>query len=150
MRRPREIARTTHGAEVRGFAGRCLAACRPAALVVCAVGLPASASPIGPVSGIVVEASGIGPAHEDCAAFVVTPEEVEGFLERAIVVTGRQEHDFFLHGPCVAQGTLRTPYDVWQWQLRSMGTGTVTAGNGDLFRLADPAEAVPPGDDQPR
>lgn len=108
---------------------------------------PAAASPIGPVSEIVVEQSGIGPAHEHCAAFVVSADQVRAFLDKAIVVSARQEHDFFLYGPCVAQGALRTPYDTWQWQLRSMGTGMLIASNGDAFRLADPAEAVPPGDD---
>lgn len=99
-----------------------------------------SSSPIGPITRIVVTENGIGPEEEACAAFAVTPDQVRAFLDKAVLVSGRQQHDFFLHGPCSARGTLETRYDTWCWEIRSMGTGSITATNGDTFLLGDPEQ----------
>jgi hypothetical protein len=100
----------------------------------------ASSSPIGPITRIDVAENGIGPEKEACAAFAVTPDQVRAFLDKAVLISGRQQHDFFLHGPCSARGTLETRYDTWHWEIRSMGTGSITATNGDTFLLGDPEQ----------
>lgn len=84
--------------------------------------------------------SGTGPRSENCDSFIVTPAKVQAFLDRAVLISGRQQHDFFLHGPCSARGTVKSRYDIWQWELRNMGTGTITATNGETFLLGDPAQ----------
>ena len=98
----------------------------------------ASSTPVGAISEIVVTESGVGPESEGCASFVVTQAQAQAFFDRAVLISGRQQHDFFLHGPCSARGTFKSRYDTWQWEIRSMGTGSITATNGDTFLLAHP------------
>ena len=100
----------------------------------------ASPTPIGTITDITVAVNGIGPRSQDCGSFVVTPPQVQAFLSRAVLLSGRQVHDFFLYGPCSARGTVRSRYDTWQWEIRNMGTGSITATNGDTFLLGDPAQ----------
>ncbi|MCW4454412.1 hypothetical protein OK348_06345 [Flavobacterium sp. MXW15] len=97
-------------------------------------------TPIGKVTDIVVTEDGQGPAADDCASFRVTPAQVASFLRRAIVITPRQEHDWFLYGPCYARGTLDTRYGPWQWEMRSLGTATLVSVTGDAFVLGDPRQ----------
>ncbi len=97
-----------------------------------------SASPVGPLTKVTVTANGIGP--EGCATFTLTPVQVRAFFDKAVLISGRQQHDFFLHGPCSSRGTLETRYDTWQWEIRNMGTATITATNGDVFLLGNPEQ----------
>lgn len=101
---------------------------------------------VGAIFEIVVQENARGPRAEGCASFVVTRDQARVFFERAIVISGRQEHDFFLHGPCIARGTFKSRFDTWQWEMRSLGTATITATNGDIFVLGDPGQAVSPED----
>ena len=100
----------------------------------------ASTPVVGAITGLVVEESALGPASEGCASFVVTEGRARAFFERAILISGRQEHDHFLHGPCSARGTFKSRFDTWQWEMRSLGTATITATNGDTFVLGDPGQ----------
>ncbi len=111
--------------------------------------LPAAraASPIGPISTITIAANAVGPASDDCAEYVLTSEQVRAFFARAILISASQQHDFFLHGSCSARGTVQTRYDTWTWEIRSLGTATITATNGDTYLLADPAQESSLGDD---
>lgn len=109
-------------------------------LMAAAVPSAIASTPIGHVTDITVTKNGIGPAHEKCAAFALTPAQVRSFLERAVLLSGRQQHDWFLHGPCSATGTLVTRYDTWRWEIRNLGTATLTATNGDVFVLGDPEQ----------
>ena len=104
----------------------------------------ASTPVVGVISDIVVQENALGPGTEGCASFVVTEARARDFFERAIVISGRQQHDFFLHGPCSARGTFRSRFDTWQWEMRNLGTATITATNGDIFVLGDPGQAVSP------
>jgi hypothetical protein len=56
------------------------------------------------------------------------------------LITHRQEHDWYLHSPCQAHGTLSTRYGEWQWQLLNLGTARITAVTGETFVLGDPRE----------
>lgn len=104
------------------------------------------ASPVGPVSHIVITEAGVGPAGEDCARFRLTPKQVRAFMQRAVLISGRQNHDHFLYGPCVVRGTLRTRFDHWAWEIRNLGTGSLASSNGDVFLLGDPRQASDLGD----
>lgn len=97
---------------------------------------------IGPVEQIEVLEIGQGPntAVDSCRDYSVSAEEVADFLSNAIVITNRQEHDWYLYGPCYATGTLTSRYGQWQWLLRNMGTGWLTAVTGETFALGDPRE----------
>ncbi|MFP6860510.1 hypothetical protein [Pseudomonas sp.] len=92
------------------------------------------ASPIGAITNIHVQEQGVGRQSEGCAKFVISPAQVQAFFERAVLISARQQHDFFLS----ARGTLESRYDQWQWVIRNMGTATLTASNGDTFLLGDP------------
>jgi len=98
------------------------------------------AGPIGPVSKIVVTKRGFDPKGEACASFSLTDRQIRRFFARAVVISAAQEHDNFEHGPCWVRGTLETRYDTWRWEIRNMGTGRITATNGDAFLLADPGQ----------
>jgi hypothetical protein len=100
----------------------------------------ALASPIGPITKIVVTESGRGPENESCSAFSLTTRQVQEFLDKAVLISGRQQHDYFLYGPCFIRGTVETRYDTWQFEIRNLGTGSITATNGDVFLLADPEQ----------
>lgn len=97
---------------------------------------------IGPVEQIEVIEIGLGPntALDNCKDYSVSAEEVAEFLRHAIVITHRQEHDWYLYGPCYASGTLTSRYGQWQWLLRNMGTGWLTAVTGETFVLGDPRQ----------
>lgn len=95
---------------------------------------------IGPVSDIVVIEDGLGPEQENCQSFKVSEAMVTDFLRYAILITHRQEHDWYLYGPCQAHGTLSTRYGEWQWQLLNLGTARITAATGETFVLGDPRE----------
>jgi len=106
-----------------------------------------AASPIGPIARITITANAIGPESEGCTTYVLTREQVRAFFRKAILISGSQQHDFFMHGSCAAQGTVTTRYDTWKWEIRSLGTATITASNGEIFRLADPGQESPLGDE---
>ena len=95
---------------------------------------------IGPVSDIVVIADGLGPEQDNCQSFKVSEAMVADFLRHALLITHRQEHDWYLHGSCQAHGTLSTRYGEWQWQLLNLGTARITAVTGETFVLGDPRE----------
>src|SRR5690606_10008570 len=94
---------------------------------------PAAASPVGEISELTLSQTGIGPANESCEDFVPSLAQVQAFLDKAVVTSARQQHDFFLYGPCAARGGFRTRYDLWSWEMRNLGTGSITATNGDTF-----------------
>lgn len=108
--------------------------------MLCLVTPAVAAAPVGPVTSIRVAQTGIGPGAEACAEFVVTPAKVRAFLDRAVIITAGQRHDFFLYGPCSAHGTMKTRYGTWHWELRNMGTGSITATSGEVFLLGDPSQ----------
>ena len=110
----------------------------PLALPLFIFSASASSTPVGAITEIVVEENGLGPRSEGCASFVVTLDQARRFFDQAVLISGRQQHDFFLHGPCYARGTFKSRYGKWQWEIRSMGTGTITATNGDIFVLGNP------------
>jgi len=129
-----------------GSAARCRA------LVAGALGLAgvvpaATAGAIGPVTAITITANAVGPDTENCADFVLTPVQVRAFFDRAVLITAGQQHDFFLYGACLAQGSLKTRYDSWTWEIRSLGTATLRASSGDVFLLGDPAQTSSLDDD---
>ncbi|MDG9757447.1 hypothetical protein N7365_04915 [Pseudomonas sediminis] len=97
---------------------------------------------IGPVQQIEVLEIGQGPntAVDRCEEHSVSAEEVADFLRHAIVITNRQEHDWYLYGPCYATGTLTSRYGQWHWLLRNMGTGWLTAVTGEPLVLGDPRQ----------
>jgi hypothetical protein len=97
---------------------------------------------IGPVQQIEVIEIGQGSntAVDSCKDYSVSTEEVADFLRHAIVITNRQEHDWYLYGPCYATGTLTSRYGQWHWLLRSMGTGWLTAVTGETLVLGDPRQ----------
>lgn len=99
-----------------------------------------NATPVGPITKVVVEENGIGPKADSCHTFLITPNKVRAFFAKAVLISGRQEHDFFLYGPCSARGTLRSRYDTWHWEIRNLGTATITATNGEVFVLGDPSQ----------
>ncbi|PIA70592.1 hypothetical protein [Pseudomonas sediminis] len=97
---------------------------------------------IGPVQQIEVIEIGQGPntAVDRCEEHSVSAEEVADFLRHAIVITNRQEHDWYLYSPCYATGTLTSRYGQWHWLLRNMGTGWLTAVTGETLVLGDPRQ----------
>lgn len=99
---------------------------------------------VGAITDIDVEQTRLGPKSEGCGDFVITAEQARSFFDRAVLISGRQNHDYFLHGPCYARGSFRNRYDTWQWEIRSLGTATITATNGDTFVLGDPRQESPP------
>jgi hypothetical protein len=111
--------------------------------------LPAAraAGPIGPITRITITANAVGPESEGCASFVLTGAQVRAFFDRAILISGSQRHDFFLHGSCSAQGTAQTHLDTWKWEIRSLGTATITATNGETYFLGDPGQESSLGED---
>jgi hypothetical protein len=115
--------------------------CRVPIALLAIAGLSACATgpgPIGPMSDIVVTATGNDSQVESCEGFAVSAREVASFFRRAILITRPQAHDFFLRGPCYARGTLTTKYDHWRWELRNLGTGQLTSVSGDdSFLFAD-------------
>ena len=124
-----------------------LSACAILPAVALVSGTARCATPIGEISRIEVRATGQGPEAEACSRFRPDAAQVREFLERAIVISGRQEHGFFNHGPCWARGTLTNAFDHWEWEMRDMGTGLVRATNGEVILLGDPAKRVALEDD---
>lgn len=106
-----------------------------------------AASPIGPITKVTITANAVGPNSDDCATYVLTKDQVRAFFRKAILISGSQQHDFFMHGSCSAQGTVTTRYDTWKWEMRNLGTATITATNGEVFRLADPEQESSLGDE---
>lgn len=106
-----------------------------------------AASPIGSITKVTITANAIGPRSDGCDAYVLTEEQVRAFLHKAILISGSQQHDFFMLGSCYAQGTVKTRYDTWKWEIRSLGTATITATNGEIFHLADPGQESSLGDE---
>ena len=103
--------------------------------------------PIGRITKVTITANSIGPESDGCATYALTDAQVRAFFDKAILISGSQQHDFFLHGPCSAQGTAETRYDTWKWEIRSLGTATITATNGDMFLLGDPEQESSLADD---
>ncbi|WP_192981718.1 hypothetical protein [Pseudomonas sp. EggHat1] len=109
-------------------------------LATATTGAESIPSLIGPVSHIVVIEDGLGPEQENCQSFKVNEAMVADFLRHALLITHRQEHDWYLYGPCQAHGTLSTRYGEWHWQLLNLGTARITAVTGETFVLGDPRE----------
>lgn len=96
---------------------------------------------LGPVQDVIVTRAGHG-VEPHCSAFKPTPDDVRDFFAHAVIITGRQEHDYFDWMTCTAEGTLTNRYGHWHWVLRLGGTATVS-GDSDSFRLADPRQESP-------
>ena len=95
--------------------------------------------PVGAISNIVVGEAGSDSRNESCNGFSVSAADAKQFFRRAVLITPRQEHDFYLHGPCYVRGTLSTKYETWHWEIRNLGTARLTSEAGDdTFLLADP------------
>ncbi|WP_282273175.1 hypothetical protein [Stenotrophomonas sp. PS02298] len=106
--------------------------------------------PLGTLSNITVTESGVDNERDAllCHGFKPDPRQVRAFFRQAVLITPRQQHDFFLHGPCYVRGTLTTAYETWHWELRNGGTARVTSAAGDdAFLLADPREETSLGDE---
>lgn len=106
--------------------------------------------PLGTPSSITITDSGVDDPRDAvlCQSFKVDAQAMRSFLRHAVVITPRQEHDFFLHAPCYVRGTLTTRYETWHWELRNGGTARFTSAAGDdSFLLADPREESSLGDD---
>ena len=99
----------------------------------------ALASPLGAISDIKIKAPN-GQVAAECASFKPSRAEVQAFFKRAVLITPRQEHDYFLHGPCTAEGTFKTRYGEWQWTLRNMGTAYVVDVLDNAYIFADPKQ----------
>ena len=106
--------------------------------------------PLGELSNIVVTGSGVDSERDAllCDGLKPDPQQLRAFFRHAVLITPRQEHDFFLHGPCYVRGTLTTRYERWHWELRNGGTARVTSAAGDdSFLLGDPREESSLGDE---
>jgi hypothetical protein len=101
---------------------------------------PVASTPVGPITDVVVVEQGLGPAKEGCRSFELTPKQARAFFDKAVLISARQQHDNFLYGPCFARGTFKNRFDTWQWEIRSLGTATITATNGEVFVLGDPGQ----------
>jgi hypothetical protein len=105
-------------------------------------------SPIGKIDDVVVLEAGLGPEKDGCARFLPTARDVRRFFERSIVISARQQHDFFDHGPCRARGTLSTAFGEWIWEMRNLGTGELRSITDDVFLVGDPSQLSPLGVDE--
>ena len=106
----------------------------------------ALASPLGAISDITIQAPDAKVAPE-CAYFKPSRADVQAFFKRAVLITSRQEHDYFLHGPCTADGTSKTRYEQWEWRMRNMGTAYVVDTLGNAYIFADPKQESSLADD---
>lgn len=137
---------------VTTWAGRRLfAAGRRGLLLAAMISLPvasaAARSPIGKIDDVVVLEAGQGSEKDGCARFRPTADDVRRFFERSIVISGRQQHDFFDHGPCHARGTLTTAFGDWTWEMRDLGTGELRSITDEVFLVGDPSRQSPLGAD---
>ena len=99
----------------------------------------ALASPIGNISDVKIKAP---PAKVEaqCRDYKPSKAQVQAFFKRAILITPRQEHDYFLYGPCTAEGSFKTRYGHWEWKMRNGGTAYVEDVMGNLYTFADPKQ----------
>ena len=99
----------------------------------------ALASPIGNISDVKIKAP---PAKVEaqCRDYKPSKAQVQAFFKRAILITPRQEHDYFLYGPCTAEGSFKTRYGHWEWKMRNGGTAYVEDVMGNLYIFADPSK----------
>ncbi len=105
--------------------------------------------PVGEISNIVVGETGGGSNEENCRDFRISVAEVKSFFRRAVLITPRQEHDFYMSGACNVRGTFSTRYGAWQWQMHSLGTARLTSvGSDETFLLADPQQESSLADEQ--
>ena len=94
------------------------------------------ASPIGEISDVKIKAPSTK-VEAQCRDFKPNKAQVQAFFKRAIWITPRQEHDYFLYGPCTAEGTFKTRYGHWEWKMRNGGTAYVEDVMGNLYTFAD-------------
>ena len=97
------------------------------------------ASPIGEISDVKIKAPSTK-VEAQCRDFKPNKAQVQAFFKRAILITPRQEHDYFLYGPCTAEGTFKTRYGHWEWKMRNGGTAYVEDVMGNLYTFADPKQ----------
>jgi hypothetical protein len=98
----------------------------------------ATTNAFGPITQITVTATGLGPEINGCAGYTVTEDQVRKFFAKAVLISGRQEHDHWDLGPCSAEGTFKNRYDTWRWVMHSLGTAYVKATNEEYFIFGDP------------
>lgn len=65
------------------------------------------ASPIGAITKIHVQEQGIGPQSEGCTTFMISPAQVKAFFARAVLISSRQQHDFFSTAPALRAARYR-------------------------------------------
>ena len=97
------------------------------------------ASPIGEISDVKIKAPSTK-VEAQCRDFKPNKAQVQAFFKRAILITPRQEHDYFLYGPCTAEGTFKTRYGHWEWKMRNGGTAYVEDVMGNLYTFAYPKQ----------
>ncbi len=99
----------------------------------------ALASPIGTISDVKIKAPS-AKVEAQCRDYKPNKAQVLAFFKRAILITPRQEHDYFLYGPCTAEGSFKTRYGHWEWKMRNGGTAYVEDVMGNVYIFADPKQ----------
>ncbi|MDR0781193.1 MAG: hypothetical protein LBF16_10940 [Pseudomonadales bacterium] len=93
---------------------------------------------LGEPQDIVVTATGSEPNNPLSCKFSLTPRQVQAFLQKAIIITPRENHDNFYYGPCYVSGTATIRGNPVTWEIRSLGTGHITFYEEYTFMIADP------------
>lgn len=70
-----------------------------------------------------------------------TKPKCKPFFKRAILITPRQEHDYFLYGPCTAEGSFKTRYGHWGMENAQWGHSLCGRRDGQsVCVFADPKQ----------
>lgn len=121
---------------------------RPIWAVAACLGLQACASGphLGKPQSILVTKTGVDSEKDAslCGNFRLSSAQVEKFLNRAVIITPFELHDYYDIAPCYVRGTVIFRGSSAEWEIRAGGTATVTFYGEFSYQLANKAQRNAP------
>jgi hypothetical protein len=74
-----------------------------------------------------------------CPDFHVTPESAKAFFAAAVRISEVDLHDHYDSSPCYVRGAVWVGDEIWYWEIRATGTGSVRRPGKELLLVADPS-----------
>jgi hypothetical protein len=72
-----------------------------------------------------------------CSDFHVTSEFAKAFFAVAVRISAVDLHDHYDSSPCYVRGTVLVGHEIWYWEMRATGTGSVRRPGKELLLVAD-------------
>jgi hypothetical protein len=91
----------------------------------------------------ITESGEDGVRSNACTDFKLTETDVRSFFGKAMAITRQEEHEDYDHSSCFVRGTATVGRETYHWEIRALGTASVTLPDGAVMVLGNPEKRHP-------